>query len=54
MAAGVFEHELDFSTPPARFLTAGTTWAFQAIFADPAASGSGFNLTDALALTFEP
>ncbi len=51
---GVYAHELDFTSPPASYLTAGTTWTFQALFADPGAGWSGFNLSDASSLTFLP
>ena len=35
-------------------LTAGSTWKFQWWYRDPAAGGTGFNLSNGLSLTFEP
>ena len=46
-------HEVDFDTPPAaQTLVAGSTWNFQAWFRDPMGGGAGFNLSDALTVTF--
>ena len=47
---GVLEHALDLGTMP---VTAGTTWYFQTVFRDPAAGGTGFNLSQGLSITFE-
>ena len=35
-------------------IAAGSTWNFQCFFRDPAAGGSRFNTTDAVAVTFLP
>ncbi len=53
---GVLNHALDNTQPPAATgqLTAGSTWLFQAWYRDPAAGGSGFNLSDGIALRFVP
>ena len=53
-AAGAsLTHAVDFDAPPAaQTLVAGSTWNFQAWFRDPMGGGAGFNLSDALAVTF--
>lgn len=54
LASGnVLHHALDFDAAPSlgRILP-GTTWHFQAWYRDPAAGGSGFNLSDGLTVTF--
>ena len=54
--AGQLMHPLDVQAPPtAAFAIApGSTWVFQAWFRDPAAGGTGFNLSDGLEITFLP
>lgn len=51
-------HELDLTSPPSSggpgHIQAGSTWNFQAWFRDPAAGMSGFNLSNANAITFAP
>jgi len=44
--------ELDLSTAPASNITVGSTWYFQGIFRDAVAGGSGFDLSNGVALTF--
>jgi hypothetical protein len=44
---------LDFASLPVP-ITANSTWNFQYWYRDPAAGGTGFNLTDALHITFCP
>ena len=39
---------------PGPAIVASSTWIFQAWFADPAAGGVGFNLSDALRVRFAP
>jgi hypothetical protein len=52
---GVLERAVDFTTLPAGGeITAGSTWNFQAWYRDPAAGGTGFNLSNGLELTFVP
>jgi len=53
---GTAAYELDLSAPPAPEgeLAPGSTWNFQFWFRDPAAGGSGFNLSDALSVIFCP
>lgn len=55
-ASGRAMHALDYGNPPTPSgqITPGSTWYFQFWFRDPAAGGVGFNLTDALALSFCP
>ena len=55
-AAGRAEHALDNTAPvqAATRIQVGSTWHFQAWYQDPAAGGSGFSLTDALAVSFGP
>lgn len=53
---GVFTRALNFSAPPMSSLTGslvvpGTTFNVQCWFRDPAAGGSGFNLSDGLSVT---
>ena len=50
----VLQSALDITDPPsvANQITAGSTWNFQAWFRDPAAGGTGFNLSDAIGITF--
>ena len=45
---------LDFSVQPGANVLAGSVWYFQAWYRDPAAGGSGFDLSDALTVTFCP
>jgi len=56
--AGQASFWLDFTKPPANGgdgqITPGSTWNFQFWYRDPAAGGSGFNLSDGLAVTFCP
>lgn len=54
-ATGRVARPLDFpSLPAAGEISPGTTWYFQCWFRDPAAGGSGTNLSDGLELTFCP
>lgn len=58
-AANVMTYSVDFANPPGGAAAGGTlaaasTWKFQGWFRDPAAGMSGFNLTDALSITFTP
>lgn len=43
---------LDFTSGSAAQLLPGSTWHFQAWYRDPAAGGTGFNLSDGLSVTF--
>jgi hypothetical protein len=54
--AGTGSMALDFTDPssPASQFTAGSTWNFQFWYRDPAAGGSGFNLSNGLSATFCP
>ena len=52
--SGELVEDVDFTLPRATSITAGTTWFFQAWYTDPAAGGSGFNLSGGLALLVEP
>ena len=52
--AGVFAHDVDFSTWPGSLVTAGRTWNFQALHRDPGSAGTGLNLTQALAVRITP
>jgi len=47
---------VDFTNPPSSSgeITVASTWNFQFWFRDPAASAAGFNLSDALEVTFCP
>ncbi|MCB9916323.1 MAG: PQQ-dependent sugar dehydrogenase [Planctomycetes bacterium] len=49
---------VDFTVSPANsgpgMITAGSTWNFQFWYRDPAAGGSGFNLSNAVSATFCP
>ena len=58
-AGGTLQRQLDFTQGPpasgASAITPGSTWRFQFWFRDPAGpGGSGFNLSDALRVTFCP
>ena len=48
-------HAVDSATvsAPAGPIVEGTTWGFQAWFRDTAAGGAQFNLSEALAISFE-
>jgi choice-of-anchor B domain-containing protein len=54
--AGNASRHLDFTQPPASDgdgkILSGSTWRFQYWYRDPAAGGTGFNLSDALAVMF--
>ena len=54
--SGAAAHALDYDNPPtpAGQITPGSTWYFQFWYRDPAASGAGFNFSDACALSFCP
>ncbi len=52
-ADGSAQTLLDFPTLPGS-IVAGSTWNFQCNFRDVAAGGFGFNMTDAVAVTFLP
>lgn len=55
---GVAERPLDFTHPPlgsgTGMVTPGSSWNFQYWYRDPAAGGSGFNTSDAVAVKFCP
>ena len=51
---GGYERALDFTQPPLDVVTAGSTQFFQLWYRDPQAGGSGFNLSDGLAVAFCP
>jgi len=54
-AQGVMSYAVDYSAaPPNGPLTAGSSYNFQAWFRDPAAGGTGFNLSDGLEVNFVP
>lgn len=57
-AFGTASHAVELGQPPAAWgpgaILPGTTWSFQHWYRDPAAGGSGFNLSDALEVTFCP
>ena len=55
VAGNVLTTRLPLQMPPtaAATITAGSTWSFQAWFADPAAGGAGFNLSSDLRVTFQ-
>ena len=54
-ANGACDMPLDFGALPAAGpIHSGSTWNFQFWFRDPAAGGSGFNLSDAMTLNFCP
>jgi hypothetical protein len=54
-ANGFAQRPLDFtSLPPLGQILPGSTWNFQFWFRDWAAGGSGSNLSDAIAVTFQP
>jgi hypothetical protein len=52
---GEQRYTFDLNRPPQRFgeILPGSTWRFQLWFTDAAAGGSGFNTSDALAVTFQ-
>jgi len=52
---GVLRRAVNVSAPGhSSFLTAGSTWHFQAWFRDPAAGGFGFDLSDGYEITLLP
>jgi hypothetical protein len=52
---GAAAHALDYAKFPADQIAPGSNWNFQFWYRDPAGPlGSGFNLSDALAVTFCP
>ena len=53
---GFSDYQVDFTNPPqaAGAITAFSTWRFQHWFRDPAAGGAGFDLSDAVRVTFCP
>lgn len=57
-ASGVLVRALDLTLPPANAepggIDPGDLWKFQCWYRDPAGGPAGFNLTDALAITFAP
>ena len=55
-SGGRLVHALNVVAPPnpAAQITAGSTWYFQAWYRDPAAGGTGANLTDTLLIRFTP
>ena len=55
-SSGTAARLVDFPNPPgaAAPIASGSTWNFQFWYRDPAAGGSGFNLSDALEITFCP
>jgi len=52
--SGLLWWTLELAVPPHDQISAGSTWFFQAWFRDPAAGGSGFNLSSALEIAFRP
>ena len=52
-ANGRFERAIHYTGAQSQ-LAVGSTWRFQAWFRDPAAGGSGFDLTDGLSSVFRP
>lgn len=53
--SGRLAFAVDFSgLPNGGDITAGSTWNFQAWYRDPAAGGTGFNLSDGLEISFCP
>ncbi|HVS17097.1 MAG TPA: hypothetical protein VMT18_00760, partial [Planctomycetota bacterium] len=54
-AAGTASHALDFDSAPASQIAPGSTWNFQYWYRDPLGPlGNGFNLSDALSVSFCP
>ncbi len=54
-SGGNLSHSMDYSANyAAGFITAGSSWNFQAWFRDPAANGATFNLSNGLHITFCP
>lgn len=57
-SAGVATDQLDFSMPPfdsgSGAISPGSAWRFQYWYRDPVAVGAGWNLSDAIQLTFCP
>jgi hypothetical protein len=57
-ASGSAARTLDFSQPPVGSgpgkIQPGSTWCFQFWYRDPAGGGRGFNLSDAVQVTFVP
>ena len=53
-ASGTLVHDFDFASWPGSLVTAGRTWYFQALHRDPGSSGTGLNLTNALAIRITP
>jgi hypothetical protein len=55
---GMVARHLDFTLPPASSgagqILPGSTWCFQYWYRDPASGGAGFNLSDAVSITFCP
>jgi hypothetical protein len=50
---GVLSVDVDVDSPAtAAALLPGTSWSFQALYRDPNAGGTGFNLSDAVRVTF--
>ena len=54
--SGVVSYDVDLGNPsqPAGLIEAGTTWRFQFWYRDPLFGGAGFNLSDAVSVTFCP
>ena len=54
-SGGNLVRDVDYSANyAAGFITAGSSWNFQAWFRDPAAGGATFNLSNGLHITFCP
>ncbi|MFT5051246.1 MAG: hypothetical protein ACI8QZ_002657 [Chlamydiales bacterium] len=57
-STGNVSRQLDFTAPPVVAgpgqILPGASWNFQFWFRDQTAGGTGFNLTDGLAVTFCP
>ncbi len=54
-STGAGTYEIDYpALPPAGQINPGSTWYFQFWYRDPVAVGWGFNLSDALKVTFSP
>ncbi len=51
---GLIDYQLDAIGPPLGVISAGETWTFQNYFRDLGGCGAGFNVTNAIAVTFTP
>ncbi len=51
---GLLDYQLDAIGPPFGVISPGETWIFQNFFRDLGVCGTGFNVTNAVAVTFTP